>query len=69
MYNLLCSQIISLYSTYGFLLLLAFPGAATYKFVAGFLLPWLTAGSDSDEMDDKKQKKLDRRREKVVYRR
>uniref|UniRef100_A0A8R1DU78 Transmembrane protein 208 n=1 Tax=Caenorhabditis japonica TaxID=281687 RepID=A0A8R1DU78_CAEJA len=62
-------QLISLYTTYGFLLLLAFPGAATYKFVTGFLLPWLTAGSDGDDVDDKKMKKMDRRREKVVYRR
>ncbi|CAO4361978.1 hypothetical protein L5515_001754 [Caenorhabditis briggsae] len=63
------TQVVSLYSTYGFLLLLAFPAAATYKFVMGFLLPWLTAGSDSEDVDDKKQKKMDRRREKVTYRR
>uniref|UniRef100_A0A1I7UXY2 Transmembrane protein 208 n=1 Tax=Caenorhabditis tropicalis TaxID=1561998 RepID=A0A1I7UXY2_9PELO len=63
------TQIISLYSTYGFILLLAFPGTAVYKFVSGFLLPWLTSGPDSDDVDDKKQKKMDRKREKVVYRR
>ncbi|ULU12593.1 hypothetical protein L3Y34_015679 [Caenorhabditis briggsae] len=63
------TQVVSLYSTYGFLLLLAFPAAATYKFVMGFLFPWLTAGSDSEDVDDKKQKKMDRRREKVTYRR
>ncbi|KAF1770814.1 hypothetical protein GCK72_002637 [Caenorhabditis remanei] len=63
------TQLVSLYTTWGFLLLLAFPAAATYKFVAGFLLPWFTAGSDAEDVDDKKQKKMDRRREKVVYRR
>ncbi|CAL2029058.1 unnamed protein product [Caenorhabditis brenneri] len=63
------TQVISLYSTYGFILLLAFPATATYKFVSGFLLPWLTSGPDSEDIDDKKQKKMDRRREKVVYRR
>ncbi|CAI2319660.1 unnamed protein product [Caenorhabditis sp. 36 PRJEB53466] len=63
------AQLISMYTTYGYLLLLAFPASVTYKFVTAFLLPWLTAGSDAEEVDEKKMKKQDRRREKVVYRR
>ncbi|CAD6198890.1 unnamed protein product [Caenorhabditis auriculariae] len=58
------SQVVALYSNYGYLLLLALPAAAGYKIFFGFILPYLTAPSEQPEFDDKKQRKMERRREK-----
>lgn len=64
------SQIVALYSTYAYLILLLIPAAATYKVFFGLILPWITApsGDNGEEVDDKKQRKRERR-EKIVYRR
>ncbi|CAB3407807.1 unnamed protein product [Caenorhabditis bovis] len=63
------TQLLTTFTNYAFLLLLAFPAFAGYKLFFGIILPWLTAPSEAPEIDDKKQRKLDRKREKVVYRR
>ncbi|EYC18096.1 hypothetical protein Y032_0028g1673 [Ancylostoma ceylanicum] len=64
------TQIIALYSTYAYLILLLIPAAAAYKVFFSLILPWITAptGDSAEEMDDKKLRKRERR-EKIVYRR
>ncbi|KAK6728790.1 hypothetical protein RB195_006064 [Necator americanus] len=64
------SQVIALYSTYAYLILLLIPAAAAYKLFFGLVLPWITAPCE-DSIEDKDDKKLRKRerREKIVYRR
>ncbi|VDO44384.1 unnamed protein product [Haemonchus placei] len=67
-------QILALYSSFAYLILLVIPAAAAYKvdclIFFGLILPWITApsGDNNEEMDDKKMRKRERR-EKIVYRR
>ncbi|KAJ1358674.1 hypothetical protein KIN20_017159 [Parelaphostrongylus tenuis] len=64
------AQILALYSSYAYLILLIIPAAAGYKIFVSILLPWITApaADGRDESDDKKLKKRERR-EKIIYRR
>ncbi|KAK6015888.1 hypothetical protein OSTOST_18638 [Ostertagia ostertagi] len=63
-------QVLALYSSFAYLILLVIPAAAAYKVFFGLILPWITAptGEGNEEMDDKKLRKRERR-EKIVYRR
>ncbi|KAK6051196.1 hypothetical protein COOONC_11298 [Cooperia oncophora] len=63
-------QVLALYSSFAYLILLVIPAAAVYKVFFGVILPWITApsGDSNEEMDDKKMRKRERR-EKIVYRR
>uniref|UniRef100_A0A0K0DBC1 Transmembrane protein 208 n=1 Tax=Angiostrongylus cantonensis TaxID=6313 RepID=A0A0K0DBC1_ANGCA len=64
------AQILALYSSYAYLVLLTIPAAAAYKVFINILLPWIIApvADGRDESDDRRTKKRERR-EKIIYRR
>ncbi|PAV80584.1 hypothetical protein WR25_19126 [Diploscapter pachys] len=60
------TQIVALYSNYGFLILLAFPLAIGWKVITSFIIPWIFAEPAESAIDPKKQRRNDHRREKII---
>jgi hypothetical protein len=64
-------QVLSIISDYFWLLMLAAPAYASYLLWGSVIQPWLTAGSELMEVDEKTKKKMARkehRMQKVIYR-
>ncbi|GMT00261.1 hypothetical protein PENTCL1PPCAC_22435, partial [Pristionchus entomophagus] len=63
------SQIVGLFTNYGFLALLGAPAYGIYKALAGFIIPWATASppqeEEQDEREDKKARKMERRMKRI----
>ncbi|CAJ0574072.1 unnamed protein product, partial [Mesorhabditis spiculigera] len=59
-------QLLSLYTGYAHLILLAFPGYGGYMIIFKFLIPWATAPTEAPEGEDMDDRK-GRKRDKIKY--